>query len=260
MRFSTETTAVAATAPDLAFVIEHAVDAAGDAPLRGYLELRGADAAGNRGEARDSTFATMGTAFEWGGGGWSFELGGRWRPAPEIFAEDWVGAMGFVQAWIGGDGWTDWFSADGVRAMVDAGTTPDIIHYFFGDPTLDQVQARRDAFLADIRVLAQLLADSGVGDRTIVTLEPEFNQDGIPTWDGWNDLAIEAMHILPETAGTKVGLLAGDWDVDHLLPVCMGRASAGHDRVGTARIRTPRATIDSTHSCQSYPADRPTGL
>jgi hypothetical protein len=237
VRFSTETTAVLATAPDLAMVTEHVVTIAGDAPLRGYLELRSADAGGNRAEARDATFATIETDFEWGVGGWSFQLGGTWRPAPEVFAEDGVASMGFVQAWVGGGSWTDWFSADDVRAMVEAGYTPDIIHYFFGDPTLEQVQAERDAFLADIRTLAQILADSGVGDRTIVTLEPEFNQDGISTWDGWNDLMIEAMTILRETGGAKVGLLAGDWDIDHQLPTCMGRAAAFSDFVAFQEMR-----------------------
>ncbi|MBI5489279.1 MAG: hypothetical protein HY905_18230 [Deltaproteobacteria bacterium] len=237
VRFSTESTVVATTVPDLTLVTEHAVTVAGDAPLRGFLELRSADGAGHRGEARDAAFATIDTAFEWGVGGWSFQLGGRWRPAPEVFAEDGVSAMGFVQAWIGGDGWTTWFDAEDVRTMVDAGYTPDVIHYFFGDPTLEQVEAEREAFLADIRTLAQLLADSGVGDRTMVTLEPEFNQDGIPSWDGWNDLTIEAMRILRETAGTKVGLLAGDWDIDHLLPVCMGRAAAYSDFVAFQEMR-----------------------
>ena len=248
VRFSTETTPPRTTTPDLAPTTEHAVTLAADAPIQGYLELRSADAAGNRAEARDATLATIDTVFTWGVGGWSFQLDGVWRPAPEVFAEDGV-QHDFVQAWIGGDGWTDWFQADDVRAMSDAGLVPDIIHYYFGDPTLEQVQRERDAFLADIRALAQLLADSGVGDRSIVTLEPEFNQDGIPTWEGWNDLMLEAIRILRETAGAKVGVLAGDWDIDHRLPTCLDRAAAFSDFVAFQEMRgstqdTPQDAYD----------------
>ncbi|MBN1774819.1 MAG: hypothetical protein JXB32_26405, partial [Deltaproteobacteria bacterium] len=236
LRYSTETALPQATPPDLAPVTEHAVRIEGTAPLRGYVELRSADAAGNRAERREPAFTTVDTDWTWGVGGWSFHLDGRWRPAPEVFAEDEL-PLDFVQAWVGGGSWRDWFDADDVRAMVEAGLTPDIIHYYFGDPTRAEVEAGRAAFLEDITYLAQLLADSGVGDRTIVTLEPEFNQDGVPEWDGWNDVALDAMRILRETAGAKVGLLAGDWDIDHLLTTCMGRAAPYSDFVAFQEMR-----------------------
>lgn len=236
VRFSTETSLPEATAPDPALVTEHAVRIAGSAPLRGYVELRSADAAGHRAEARDPAFVTLDTDWAWGVGGWSFHLDGRWRPAPEVFAEDGL-PLDFVQAWVGGGSWRDWFDAGGVRRMVEAGLTPDVIHYYFGDPTREEVEAGRAAFLEDIRYLADLLAASGVGDRTIVTLEPEFNQDGVSAWDGWNDVALEAMRILRETAGAKVGLLAGDWDIDHLLTISMGRAAPYSDFVAFQEMR-----------------------
>jgi|GEM_PF-6491865 len=236
VRFSTEASLPEATVPDVALVTEHAVRVAGEAPLRGYVELRSADAAGNRAEVREPAFVTLDTEWAWGVGGWSFHLDGRWRPAPEVFAEDEV-PLDFVQAWVGGSGWRDWFGADDVRRMVEAGLTPDVIHYYFGDPTREEVEAGRAAFLEDIRHLAQLLAESGVGDRVIVTLEPEFNQDGVSGWEGWNDVAIEAMRILRETAGAKVGLLAGDWDIDHLLTISMGRAAPYSDFVAFQEMR-----------------------
>jgi len=250
VRFSTSLTAATATTPDPALVTDHAVRIVGDAPLRGYIEIRSADAAGNRTELRDDEFATIDTAFAYGVGGWSFEIDGRWVRAPEVFAQDGIG-LDFVQAWIGGDGWTDWLGPDDVRAMADAGLTPELIHYYFGDPTLDEVTAERDAFLDDIRTLAGVLADSGVGDRAIVTLEPEFNQDGVAAWDGWNDLMIEAIRILRDASGCRVGVLAGDWDIDHVLTISMGRAAAFSDFVAFQEMRA--STRDTPEDVAAVP-------
>jgi hypothetical protein len=141
-----------------------------------------------------------------------------------------------VQAWIGGGGWTDWLGAGDVAALDAAGYVPEVIHYYFGDPTLPDVMAREDGFIADIEALAGVIDDSGVGERVVVTLEPEFNQGEVASWDGWNDLVIRAIDVLRPT-GCKVGLLAGDWDIDHLLTISMGRAAAYSDFVAFQEMR-----------------------
>lgn len=236
LRFSTEAVAATASEPDLQLVTSHQVKLQTTSPLRGQIEVRSADAAGNRAQVRHDAFVTLDTTYQYGVGGWSFELGGKWVAAPEVYAADGL-KMGFTQSWIGGDGWTDWFKPEGVKQMKDAGLTPEVIHYFFGDPKLADVQARKDAFLADIDKLADVLAASGVGDQTIVTLEPEYNQGEVATWDGWNDLMIEAMTRLRTKAGAKVGLLPGDWDIDHVVPISMGRAAAYADFVAFQEMR-----------------------
>jgi hypothetical protein len=117
----------------------------------------------------------------------------------------------------------EWFRAEDIRSISDAGYVPDIIHYYFGDPTVEKVESMSADFIEDIRYLADMIAESGAGERVIVTLEPEFNQGGVQRWDGFNDLMIQAIDILHSTAGCRVGLLAGDWDIDHVLPISMGR-------------------------------------
>ena len=87
------------------------------------------------------------------------------------------------------------------------------------------------------QTLADILAASGVGDQVYVTLEPEFNQGPIATWPGWNDLMIQAIDILHATAGAKVGICPGDWDVRHPLPISMGRAAARLDYVAFQEMR-----------------------
>jgi MYXO-CTERM domain-containing protein len=70
-----------------------------------------------------------------------------------------------------------------------------------------------------------------------VTLEPEFNQGAVATWEGWNDLMIEAIDIIRNTSGAKVGVLPGDWDIDHVLSISMGRAAAHSDFVAYQEMR-----------------------
>lgn len=235
VRYSTEAEGVRETAPGSPLVTAHSVKIEAASPLRGRIEVRSADANGNRAEVRHDAFVTMATGYQYGVGGWSFHLGDKWIPAPEVYAQDGV-PHAFTQAWIGGDGWTDWMKPDGIGKMKAAGLTPELIHYFFGDPVLSDVQARKGAFLADIDKLAAVIAESGVGDQVIVTLEPEYNQGEVATWEGWNDLMIEAIHRLHAT-GAKVGLLPGDWDIEHVTPISMGRAAALADFVAFQEMR-----------------------
>ncbi len=236
VRYSTEAVASLLTAPDRSLVREHAVVIEAEAPLRGQLELRSADAAGNRAELRHDAFARLAGGYRYGVGSWSFYLDDRWVPAPELFAQDGL-EVGISQLWLGGSEWSDWLTADHIRGIHEAGYTPELIHHFFGDPVLEDVIERRQEFLDDVRTLAELLSDSGVGSEVLVTLEPEYNQGEVATWDGWNDLMIEAIEILRSEADCQVGLLAGDWDFDHLLPISMGRAAAQADFVAFQEMR-----------------------
>ena len=235
LRYSSESDGVRETAPDPALTTAHSVKLEATSPLRGRIELRSADANGNRAEVRHDAFVTIDTKYQYGVGGWSFHLGDKWIPAPEVYAQDGV-PHAFSQAWIGGDGWTDWMKPDGIAGMKATGITPEIIHYFFGDPVLSDVQARKDSFLADIDKLATVIGDSGVGDQVIVTLEPEYNQGEVATWEGWNDLMIDAIARL-HAKGAKVGLLPGDWDIYHVTPISMGRAAALADFVAFQEMR-----------------------
>ena len=236
VRYSTAAANAELTTADSTLTEQHSVRIEASAPLRGQLEIRSADAAGFRAEVRHDGFVTIDTSYQYGVGGWSFNLGDQWVRAPEVYATDEL-EVRFTQAWVGGSGWTDWFHAEDVTAMVDAGYTPEVIHYYFGDPDLDDVIARQGEFIADIQALADILAASGVGDQVFVTLEPEFNQGAVATWPEWNDLMIQAIDILHNTAGAKVGLLPGDWDIDHVLPISMGRAAMALDYVAYQEMR-----------------------
>jgi len=236
LRYSTASQAVIVTEPDLTLTTDHLIHVEADAPLMGYIEIRSADEEGSRAEVRVDAFNTLVTDYMYGVGGWSFNIDDRWVPAPELFLEDDM-PVDFIQQWVSNTIESEWFNAEDVGRIHDGGYIPEVIHYYFGDPTIEKVQSMREDFIADIRYLADLLAESGVGEQVIVTLEPEFNQGGVERWDEWNDIMIDAIDILHSTAGCKVGVLAGDWDIDHVLPISMGRAAARSDFVAFQEMR-----------------------
>jgi hypothetical protein len=232
----TSASGVAVTPPDLDLVTDHLVRIEGGGSLMGLVEIRSADAGGNRTEVRTDAFSAVDTTYAYGVGGWSFHIDDQWVPAPELFQQDGV-QVTFIQQWVGSAMDAEWFRAEDIRSISDAGYVPDIIHYYFGDPTVEKVESMSADFIEDIRYLADMIAESGAGERVIVTLEPEFNQGGVQRWDGFNDLMIQAIDILHSTAGCRVGLLAGDWDIDHVLPISMGRAAAVSDFVAFQEMR-----------------------
>jgi hypothetical protein len=252
LRYSTDSVAAQTTTADTSLVTSHSVTLSAASPLRGRLEIRSADAAGNRAEVRHDAFVTLDTAWQWGTGGLSFQLNGKWVPATDVFAQDGL-PLGFSQSWVGSGDWASWYTSSAIAGVRKAGLTPEAIHYFFGDPVLSDVQARSAAYLADIDALGDVLQKSGVGDQTIVTLEPEFNQGEVATWDGWNDLMIDAIGRLHTKAGARVGLLAGDWDIDHAVTISMGRAAAKADFVAFQEMRaSTRDTPDDAKQVVSH--------
>jgi len=231
LRYSEQELISALTPVEAAMATHHSLELSTTSPLGGQVEIRCADAAGNRAEVVHDAFSTLETTrFQWGMGGWAFQFDGKWVEASERFAQDEL-PVDFAQVWIGDNDWRGYVTAEDMAAKVRAGLLPEIIHFYFGYVTQKDVAEKREGYLKNVRELAAVIAESGVGERVLVTLEPEYNQGDVVAWDGWNDLMIEAIDILHEEAGAKVGLLPGPWDLEHQVPISMGRAAAHADFV-----------------------------
>ena len=229
VRFSQQDNVSATTAPTTELSTEHQVALLSSGPLVGQIEIRATDAAGNRRELRYDAFTTMSPDFQFGVGGWSFEINGKWERASAIYKRDDF-RVDTMQIWLGGYDWNSWFdSATEIRKVHDDGYIPEIISFYFGYPEVAELKDRRADYLAKITFLAEMLRDSGVGGEAIVTLEPEYNQGEVASLDAWNDLMIEAINVLHSIANAKVGLLPGPWDLAHKVPLSMGRAAAYAD-------------------------------
>ncbi len=104
-----------------------------------------------------------------------------------------------------------WESAAPLLAATEAGLTPVISHWWFGDEISPEfVRDNRSAYLANISEklvpLLQQLPDA------IVLLEPEFNKRGIEAWPHWDEVATEAVEAIKRDAPhVRVGLVMGDW-------------------------------------------------
>ncbi|MGF1778341.1 hypothetical protein [Vibrio nomapromontoriensis] len=117
-----------------------------------------------------------------------------------------------VTLWITQHSDWNWLRSDLLRGAHQHGYIPMINYWFFGDQiSPDYVQANRQRYLDEIKnKLIPLLRDL---PQAYLILEPEFNKQGIETWDGWDPLMLEVIALIRKHAPQiKVGLGLGDWD------------------------------------------------
>ncbi|MGF1681406.1 tetratricopeptide repeat protein [Photobacterium minamisatsumaniensis] len=117
-----------------------------------------------------------------------------------------------VTLWITQDSDWHWLRTDLLRGAHANGYIPMINYWFFGDKiSPDYVQANRKRYLDEIEnKLIPLLRDL---PQAYLILEPEFNKQGIETWDGWDPLMLEVIALLRKhVPQVKIGLGLGDWD------------------------------------------------
>lgn len=237
LRFSSQSAASTLLPPDTALTIQHAVKVSSAGALAGRIEIRSADASGNRAEKWVDAFAAIKDDFQWGVGGWAFKIDDKWVRGTELYHKDDL-RVNFLQEWVGEEDWSKWLTSEGISQIHDAGYRAEIIHLQLSGHTVAEIQAMKAAYLQDIQRLANVIAGSTSGADTLVTLSPEYNQNDVTTWDGWNDIMLSAIDILHATAGVKVGLAVGDWDLNHQIEVSMGRAVAKADYVVYAEMRS----------------------
>lgn len=149
-------------------------------------------------------------ALSWGTdaqvGVWDLKSAG----AAPTYGQTWVGL------WTKSSGWTAFESE--LRSMRDAGITPVVMWYYWGDSiSVSCVQygcAGRTK--ADWDWMAGEMARRGnavMGSRTwLVVLEPEFNKNGISTWDTFDGyLASQAWSIRGKAPSAKIVTGFGSW-------------------------------------------------
>jgi hypothetical protein len=134
-----------------------------------------------------------------------------WEKAREMGAEVNAQAIWATQDWE-----QDWYSAKDLKEMADAGVTPVVILYYFGDEISQEYVVEHYAAYRDWlqRVLARLAGDTMV----LVVLEPEFNNtppDGkhhVKEWKPFADLMIKAAtEVRYHLPNARVGLCPGDY-------------------------------------------------
>ncbi|PSW16272.1 hypothetical protein C9J01_04530 [Photobacterium rosenbergii] len=117
-----------------------------------------------------------------------------------------------VTLWITQESDWHWLRSDLLRGAHANGYIPMISYWFFGDKiSPEYVEANRQRYLDEIKYkLIPLLRDL---PQAYLILEPEFNKQGIETWEGWDPLMLEAIALIRKGAPqVKIGLGLGDWD------------------------------------------------
>lgn len=136
----------------------------------------------------------------------------RARGAPPELAMFWLGA------WNGDD--PTWAATNWLNKAKANGVTPVIQWWYWGDDISPScVQYGCDGrSQAEWRTAGQRIADSirntMEGREVIVVIEPEFNKDGIESWETWDGLWVDHARMFHEVAGVKVVLSFGNWGLD----------------------------------------------
>lgn len=151
---------------------------------------------------------------------------------------DWVGLAGearrlgaptdYLQLWLTRGWQRSWVPDEELQRLVDAGTTPVLVHYFFGDEmSRERLLEKREEWHASLRRLGQLARSVS---PVMIVLEPEFNNDppaGETHSVAWNGFAKELRRAIKivrdEAPNAQIGICAGDFfptfDLEKIRPV-----------------------------------------
>ena len=115
-----------------------------------------------------------------------------------------------IAHWLTRDTAWEWESSARVAAAARAGYTPVIVDWYFGDQiSVPFIKENRQAYMRHLQdKLIPLIKDLS---DVMVILEPEFNKNGVESWEGWDEVALEAVKLIKANTNARVGLGIGDW-------------------------------------------------
>jgi hypothetical protein len=116
-----------------------------------------------------------------------------------------------VTLWVDRNWKEYWYKASDIQSKVlDEGYTPIFFFYWFaGDISPLLVKQRKADYLADLEKLVRFL--SQLKGEKIVILSPEFNVNGVESYEPFNDLLIESIRLVKKASNTKVSFCIGDF-------------------------------------------------
>ncbi len=104
-----------------------------------------------------------------------------------------------------------WESRQRLIATINAGYTPVIAYWYFGDEISPEfVKKHQQDYYDNIQnKLIPLIKNI---PNIVILIEPEFNKRGIEKWPEWDNVVTRAIKMIKAAAPyAKVGLTAGDW-------------------------------------------------
>jgi hypothetical protein len=117
-----------------------------------------------------------------------------------------------VSMWITKDWDETWYPAKQIQQdIIDRNYTPIFIFYWFGDNiSIPYIAQNRECYFEQLKKFSDFLA--GIKGEKIVILNPEFNQNGVQAWQGFNDLLLESFRMVKKKNSLcKVGFCIGDF-------------------------------------------------
>ncbi|MDQ7073764.1 MAG: hypothetical protein Q9O24_01065 [Gammaproteobacteria bacterium] len=116
-----------------------------------------------------------------------------------------------ISIWITRDWKEEWYSPDIIkREVIDQGYIPIYIFYWFADDiSQDFVINNKDAYFQALRRFSHYLTK--IPGEKVVILNPEFNQEDIPHWQGFNQILSASLQMVKSVDGVKAGFCLGDF-------------------------------------------------
>jgi hypothetical protein len=106
----------------------------------------------------------------------------------------------------------NWFNPEDINNnIVKKGYTPIFIVYWYGDDiSQDFVKNNKKEYFEFIRKVHDYITK--VDGKKYIILNPEFNQNGVENWSGFNDYLIKSYEIL-KTSDREIGIGIGDFGI-----------------------------------------------
>lgn len=133
------------------------------------------------------------------------------------FIEKIVPNVNAVTFWINRNWDEQWYDIKSIQTkIIDKGYTPVFIFYWFAnDISPAFIEERKADYFTDLNRMVDFLNQLN-GDK-IVILNPEFNKNGVESYEPFNDLLIESINLVKSVEKTKVSFCLGDFGDYQLL-------------------------------------------
>lgn len=131
-------------------------------------------------------------------------------PVTTIVKDSNLTSVNTISLWITKDWKQEWYPVKEVnKLIVEKGYTPMFIIYWFADDiSVEFIQKNYHAYIEYLKSFREYL--DGIKGKTYVVLHPEYNENGVGEWDGFNDLLLESKKIL-NNGNVRIGPCVGDF-------------------------------------------------
>ncbi|MDD2784054.1 MAG: hypothetical protein PHO52_07555 [Sulfuricurvum sp.] len=145
-----------------------------------------------------------------GVGGYEYNSSDGVHSITELIYNEHLNNVNAISMWITRDWDEGWYPSEEVNErIIQKGFTPIFILYWFEDSiSKSYIQKNKNAYYDYLHRIRRYL--DRVEGKKIVVLNPEFNENRVEGWEGFNDILLESKKIL-DHGDIAIGPCVGDF-------------------------------------------------